>query len=340
VGAHLLEPLPEPGLEGVEPAPRPLAALELQERLGSPVQRQDRPPAVEDQHRVGQAVDGRLRRLLRLEQVAERALSVLLEPVGHHVELAAQLRDLVLSVGPGPGFEVPLAEAAHRQGQGGEGAHHAGGDRHRGEQAEHQRRQRPGQEELEVALRGAARLVALAHDGVLVQVEDLPGGRPDALRGHLDLPPVRVEGPGRRGGEGERLAVGLPGGPQARRQLGLTALGDVPLLHAELRLEAPRGIAAGPPGLAQRAVQGGPVELLERSQHPLRGEDAPVVVLEDVLGALSQGGGGPKGGGPEQDQRRPEGRLGEQEAAAERHRVSSSKETMWRSSPEALSTSR
>ena len=47
------------------------------------------PPRLQHHHRVGQAVDGRLRRLLRLQQLAQRARPVALQAVGHGVELRA-----------------------------------------------------------------------------------------------------------------------------------------------------------------------------------------------------------------------------------------------------------
>ena len=75
------------------------------------------PSSREHEHRVGQAVDRRLRRVLRLQQLAERARAILGEVVGHGVEVARQLGQLVAAVDARAHREVAGADAPRRLAQ-------------------------------------------------------------------------------------------------------------------------------------------------------------------------------------------------------------------------------
>ena len=112
VGTHFLDRVSDVQRHARE---RLGAAADLQKRLCRLVHVEDAALDGEDEHRVGHAVDGRLRCLLRLQQLAQRAVPVLAQPVRHQVQLAAHLRDLVLAAQSRASVEVALADAAHRQ---------------------------------------------------------------------------------------------------------------------------------------------------------------------------------------------------------------------------------
>ena len=158
----------------------------------------------EDDDGVGQAVDGRLRLLLRLEELAEAAPAVLIEPVGHGVELAAEVRDLVLPGEDGARLGIPLAEAAHGLAEHAEWTEQARGHGARRHEAEERHAER-GDEDHEVESPGGApRPVALGHHGVLVDRQHVVGGPLDS--------------------EEERLEFGEVGGGAFARGLGLEAV--------------------------------------------------------------------------------------------------------------------
>ena len=110
------------------------AGRDLEQRLGRLVHVQHAPLDREDEHGVRQAVDGRLRRLLGLEQLAERAAAILAKLVRHHVQLATDLRDLVLAAQPCARIEVPFADAADGEREQLEGAQGTPGEPYRSEQ--------------------------------------------------------------------------------------------------------------------------------------------------------------------------------------------------------------
>ena len=77
------------------------------------------PGRVEQQHGIGEAVYRRLRPLLRLQQLAQRAGAVLLEALGHAIDLGGDGGDLVLAAHVGARAKVAFAEAPDG------GRHHA-----------------------------------------------------------------------------------------------------------------------------------------------------------------------------------------------------------------------
>ena len=63
------------------------------------------------QHRIRQAVDGRLRRQLGFDQIAKRTLPIFLDPLGHGVELVGELADLVVADNAGANRDVAFTES-------------------------------------------------------------------------------------------------------------------------------------------------------------------------------------------------------------------------------------
>ena len=90
---------------------------------------------IEHDHRIGQAVDGSLGRLLGLDQLAERAFAVALQPVGHGVEFLRQLRDIVRPVHARADLGVALAKSANRGRHYPERPQQAAGQTDRGKEA-------------------------------------------------------------------------------------------------------------------------------------------------------------------------------------------------------------
>ena len=121
--------------QGVAPAHR----AQVQERIRGEVHVEHAARRAEHQHRVGQAVDGGLRGLLRLEQLAQGGRAVLAQLVGHGVELVADLGDLVLSREPHPRVEIAFADAPHRAAQAAQRPQRAAGEQHRSDEPEEQR---------------------------------------------------------------------------------------------------------------------------------------------------------------------------------------------------------
>src|SRR5207253_3482764 len=136
--------------------------------------------------------------------------------------------------------------------------------------------------------------VALVHDRVLVQLEDPFGRRPRAGEARLHL--REVPSPQRalvleRAVPRMSREVFIPGRTQRVRRLPLARLGDVVLLHRELLVELPdvrRRLGVGLLGLPRGPEERGAVHPLERVFHPLSGEDAAVVVLQDALRAPAE----------------------------------------------------
>src|SRR5207253_2058429 len=121
---------------------------------------------------IGKAVDGRLRCLLRLEKLPERAAAILAQLVGHGVELASDLRDLVLSLDARPRLEIAFPDAPHRQAEPVEWPQRPPGERYGGEETEHQRADGGEQEQRAISFSGGASVVALQQHRVLVDHQD------------------------------------------------------------------------------------------------------------------------------------------------------------------------
>src|SRR5947209_14265555 len=73
------------------------AARNLEQRLGGVVDVQDSSVDGKNEHRIRQAVDGRLRSLLRLQERAQRAVPVLAKLVLELVQIASDLGNLVVA---------------------------------------------------------------------------------------------------------------------------------------------------------------------------------------------------------------------------------------------------
>ena len=109
---------------------------------------------------------------------------------------------------------------------------------------------------------------------------------------------------------------------QAHRRLALPHLGEVRLLDGKLGLEGlevHRRLRVAPPGTPGDAKERRAVDALDGLLHPLGGEDAAVVVLQDALRPAPQLIDGVNRGDAEQEQRDQERRLREQQLGAQAH---------------------
>ena len=334
VGADLVDGLPELRRESGERIP---PGFQAEQALRGLVDVEHLPIQREHDHRIGHAVDGRLRGLLRLEQLPERAAPVLAELVGHGVQLAADLRDLVLALDTRPRLQVTLADAAYRQAEQLQRTQRPAGERNRRQEAQPERRGDRQQQQRAIALGGAPRPLALQQHRILVDLEDPLGGVLDAeKRGFqlVEVPPALLQFV-------TNPAVGLvlrqvlvPRGAKPLRRLRFARLGDVALLRLELRFEGPDvggrlliGLVRPPGGAECRRA----VHALHGVLHPLRREHTAEVVAQDELRALAQRVQGVERHQPHQRQARGQRRLRQQQAGPERH---------WRSSPVDATTCR
>src|SRR5882762_1440909 len=204
------------------------------------------------------------------------------------------------------------------------------------------RRPSPSAEEIAISssvrLRSAVpRARSLLLMAILVDLQDPLGRVLDAEEGGLQLVEIApaqlllvaepAVGPVLR-------HVLAPGRAKRLRRLRFPKLGDVALLHLQLRFESPDvggrqliGLVR-PPGSAKCRSA---VHALHGVPHALRCEHAAKVVAQDQLGALAQRFQGVERDQPDQHQARGQRRLRQQQAAPERH---------WRSSPLDATTCR
>ena len=227
------------------------------------------PPRREDEHRIGQAVDRRLRRLLRL-RAARRASSggTARDAVGHGVE--RRVASCAISSSPRDARarrEVARADASHRLARGRASGRTAGARASAvdAKPASEQRRAPPPTSRGDGARGRAPRALALAHHRVLVEREDASSARPSHARKRgcelrrSSSAAARAAGCATQ--PSIRRAVARPSASRsARASLGLAGLGDVaPPATRELVLEAPRRARSTPRmralGLARDAAK-------------------------------------------------------------------------------------
>jgi hypothetical protein len=169
-----------------------LLEADAQQALGALVQVQQMALDRDHDDRIRKAVDHGLGRPVRREQLAERALAVALEPLGHRVELAREPRDLVRAVDARARLDVAFTEPARGVTEHRERTQHARRERTRAPHTRQATEQHDrDQQSLELARR-ALRGVALVDHRVLVQRENDLGGALELVERRAQLGEIRA----------------------------------------------------------------------------------------------------------------------------------------------------